>query len=258
MRAFICSALPSIVLALVLAACGGGSGDMAATPASNASPGGIWTGTDSISGLPVEGIVEESGVFRFIRSDGVQYVGTAATSGNTVSANFDGYAEFGTEFADGSTHGAGSLSGTIVARTSISVSTQFRTDAGTNSTGTLTLTFSALYDVASSLSTVSGNYQDPDTGDIISVTSSGQVSWQDPATACVGNGMVSLINASYNAYGIQFSYSNCTGAAAVLNGVQFSGLATLNSDTNPEQATIGVTGTAGATPYAIVFGLNRD
>jgi hypothetical protein len=249
----------ALCLTMSLLACGGGGGSTTAPmPTPNASPGGIWMGTESVSGLSDEGIVDEAGQFHFIRSDGVQYVGTATTTGNSISANFDGYAPINTAFGDGSTHGTGTLSGTIVARTSISVTIQFETDAGTSSSQTLALTFSSLYDVASSLATISGNYTDPSTGDVISVSSGGDVSWQDAASGCVGNGTVSIINASYNAYGVQFTYSNCTGAAAALNGVQFTGLGTLDNAVSPEQFLVGVNGAAGATTYAAVLGLNRN
>jgi hypothetical protein len=57
---------------------------------------------------------------------------------------------------------------------------------------------------------------------------------------------------------VQFDYANCTGQAAVLNGVQFSGLAALNTTANPQQAIAGVTGTAGGVTYSVVITLNRS
>src|ERR1700686_1054554 len=168
---------PNLILActaaVLISACGGGgntSTDIGGMTM-NALPGGIWTGTESNTGLSVTGIVDEAGEFHFIRSDGTQYVGTATTTGAAISASFDGYAPFGTTFADGSTHGMGTLSGTINERVSISSTTQFRTDNGTSSSGTLSLTFDSLYNFASSLATISGNYTDPKSGDVISITS---------------------------------------------------------------------------------------
>jgi len=58
------------------------------------------------------------------------------------------------------------------------------------------------------------------------VGSNGGLFSQDSVSGCVLNGTVSVINASYNAYKIQFDYASCTGQAAALNGIQFSGLAT--------------------------------
>jgi hypothetical protein len=243
---------------ILMTACGGGGSTSSGGTTPNASPGGIWNGTESSTGLAITGIVDEAGEFHFIRSDSTQYVGTASTAGNAISASFDGYTEVGTTFADGSTHGTGSLSGTIQERTSISSTTQFTTDAGTSSNGTLSLTFNSLYNLASSLATISGNYTDPNSGDVISITGAGAVTWQDAATGCVGNGTISIIDAAYNAYRVQFSYASCTGAAAVLNGVAFSGLGTLDNTVSPEQAIVGVTGQANGATYAVVLSLNRS
>jgi hypothetical protein len=245
--------------AVLISACGGGgsAADIGGMTI-NALPGGVWSGTESNTGLSVTGIVDEAGEFHFIRSDGTQYVGTATTTGTVISASFDGYAPFGTTFADGSTHGMGTMSGTINERASISTTTQFRTDKGTSSTGTLSLNFDSLYNFASSLATISGNYTDPKSGDVISITSSGVVTWQDASTGCVGNGTISVISAPYNAYRVQFTYGDCTGGAAALNGVQFSGLVTLDNKLNPVQAIVGVTGHANGTTYALVLTLNRS
>ena len=247
--------------AFFISACGGSGGSTSLAgggTTTNASPGGIWSGTESSTGLTVTGIVDEAGEFRFIRSDGTQYVGTATTVENAISASFDGYTPIGTMFADGSTHGTGTLSGTVTQRVSISAMTQFQTDKGTSSSGSLSLTFESLYNVASSLATISGNYTDPNSGDVISITSSGAVTWQDAETGCVGNGTISIISATYNAYRVQFSYGNCTGGAAVLNGAQFTGLATLDNAVSPEQAIVGVTGQGNGTTYALVLTLNRS
>src|SRR5665213_2712223 len=238
----------AVILSLTaLSACGGSgtSSTARSTPTVNALPGGMWTGGDSVSGLGITGIVDEAGDFHFIRSDGTQYVGTAATSGNAISANFAGFTEFADAFADGSTHGTGTLMGTIAQRSSINATTQFLTDDGTSTSGTITLTFNSLYNAGSSLAAISGNYTEPTSGDVISVTTGGALSWQDAASGCVGNGMISIINANYNAYQVQFKYGGCTGQAAVLNGVQFSGLATLDNSESPEQALIGVSGQGG-------------
>jgi hypothetical protein len=251
----------AVMLSLaVLSACGGSgtSSTNGSTPTANALPGGIWTGGDSVSGLGITGIVDEAGDFHFIRSDGTQYVGTATTSGNSISASFGGVTQFGTAFADGSTHGTGTLMGTIAQRSSITASTQFTTDGGTGTSGSISLSFNSIYNAGSSLASISGNYTEPTSGDIISVGTGGALSWQDAASGCVGNGMISIINATYNAYQVQFSYGNCTGAAAVLNGVQFTGLATLDNTVSPEQALVAVSGQGGGLNYSLVLVLNHD
>ena len=248
------------LISIILVACGGGGGGGSTQQQSvppNAAVGGIWSGTDSVSGLTIIGLVDEQGAFHFIRSDGVQFVGTATTSGTTVNANFEGYAEFRTPLSDGATHGKGTLSGTMQQRASLTASTQFTTDKGTNSNGSISLTFNPIYYHSSyQLKTISGNYTDPVSGDVISVSDSGVMSWQDPASSCVGNGTVSVINASYNVYQVTFDYASCQGPAAVLNGVQFQGLATVDATKEPTQVIIGVTGTAAGVYYSVVFTLN--
>ena len=250
---FVCS----LLFMLAVAGCGGGGygGGSLVTPA---SPGGIWSGKDSDTGLVVEGIVDESGHFTFIRTDLAQFVGTITTSGNSVTANFEGFAQVGKDFDDGSTHGTGTLSGTLAERMSLALTYQFNTDGGTASSGTLDLSYNSLYDVDSSLSAVSGNYTDPTTNDTVSVSGSGAITSQDPTTLCVVNGQVSIINAMYNAYAVTYEYANCTGTAAILNGVQFTGLATLNNGGNPVQVIIAVTGTVGTTKLALALTLNRQ
>lgn len=245
----------------VMNTCGGGgssSDSGTTTTTANASPGGIWRGTESVTGLEILGLITESGKFHFIRADGVQYVGTASTSGSSISANFEGFTPFGMSWSDGSTHGTGSTSGTIQARSSITGTTQFRTDAGTATNGTGNLTFDALYDRASSLETLSGNFMDSTTGVVVTVNSNGSAFAQNPATGCVMNRSVSIINASYNAYRVEFSYASCHGQAAALNGVQFSGIATLDNTVSPERGVVGVTGQSGGTRYAVVSTLTRS
>ncbi len=241
-----------LVIVLAVSACGGGDGGTLVT---TASPGGIWGGTDSLTKRSVSGVVDESGQLDFIRSDLVQFAGMISASGTTVSSSFDGYAPFGGAFADGSTHGTGSLTGSIAERATMDLTYQFTTDGGTASTGTLNLTYDSLYAVASSLSAVAGNYTDTARGTTVSINASGAINSQDPATLCVLSGQVSIINAQYNAYAVSLTYANCVGSSAVLNGVQFTGLASLNNASNPEKVTIGVTGTIGAAGVAQAINL---
>jgi hypothetical protein len=247
----------SLLFMLGAAGCGGG-GYGGGSLVTTASPGGIWAGTDSATGLQVRGIVDESGQFHFIRSDLAQFVGTASTMGNSVTANFEGFTQVGTSFDDHSTHGTGSLTGTVAERSSLALSYQFTTDAGTASNGTLNLSYNSLYDVDSSLAAISGNYTDASSGNTVSVSGSGAITSQDPVTLCVVNGQVSIIDAMYNAYAVTYEYSNCTGTSAALNGVQFSGLATLNNGGNPVQAIIAVTGQAASTELALVLTLDHQ
>src|SRR5262249_7825748 len=121
---------------------------------------------------------------------------------------------------------------------------------------TLNLTFDPGYNRASSLATVSGNYADD--ADTLTVSSNGTIFEQDPNTSCVGNGSGSIINASYNAYRVQYSFANCTGQAAVVNGLEFTCLGVLDNTQAAEHAILGVPGQAGSVKLAIVLNTPRD
>lgn len=240
-----------VVLIVTLSACGGGggsgSGGGGPAQAQNASPGGIWTGTDSISGLKVTGIVDESGDFHFIREDGDQYVGTATVSGNTLSASFNGYTQ-------GGIFGAGTLSGTIVARSSIQANTSFQPNGNTAESGTLNLTFSSLYDVASSISTIAGSYGDS-SGDTATVYSDGTLFYQSASTGCSGDGVVTVPTPQYNVYQVSVTVQGCTGADAGLNGAAMTGLATYDNQASTPEVIVGVSSPGG---QALVLTMTKN
>jgi hypothetical protein len=252
-------ALVAAATVLVLAGCGGGASTVGGgNPGqSNVTPGGIWHGTESVSGLQVTGLVDESGNFHFLRGDGVQYVGTATVNGNSLSASVEGFVPLGFTFPDGSAHGTGTISGTLESRKTLNASTQFKTDFNNNSTGTLNLTFDTLYNRASSLTTVSGNFKNSTNSAVVTVGTNGSLFSQDAVSGCVVNGTVSILNSQYNAYQAQFDYANCAGQASALNGVQFTGLATLDNTVVPERIILGATGQSGNIKYSVVLTLNR-
>jgi hypothetical protein len=256
------NAITAAAVAFLLSSCGGGNSRIGGAPpgdppAGSATPGGIWHGNESVSGLQVTGLVDESGNFHFLRGDGVQYIGTAAVSGSSLTANVEGFVPLGFTFADGSHHGTGSITATLQARKTIAATTKFTTDSGSASTGTLNLTFDALYNRASSLTTLSGNFTNSSSNVVVTVGTNGSLFSQDPASGCVLNGTASVINASYNLYKVQFDYANCAGQASALNGVQFTGIATLDNTVLPERITVGVTGQSGNITYSVVLQLNR-
>ena len=248
-------------LALLVTSCGlmsgcfGDSGSAVIAP-TNESPGGIWTGTDSQTGLPVTGLVTESGQFHFVRKDGTQYVGTVTTSGMSGSGSFDGFAPPGTTFADGSIHGIGTVSGTVHQRSAFTATTQFTTDAGSPSSDTLSMTYNTLYDRPSSLATVAGTFTEQGTGTVFSIDANGMIFAQ--AGSCVISGAVTIIDATYNAYRVSVSYANCAGQYPTLNGVTLTGLGSLDNSVSPERAVLGLSGTAGTTKLAIWDVLDRS
>lgn len=234
----------SLVLSgLVLTtSCGGGGGDGSSNPPPpppDASPGGIWVGTTSI-GATVIGLVTETGEFHFLQDDGVQYFGIVDTSQNALSADFTGVTEFGTAFADGSTTGTGTLTGTVQERNNMSGDSTFATALGTDIESTLTLSYDELYERDSSLAAIAGNYRNTATNAIVNVNGDGDLFSQDSVTGCVINGTVEVIDPSFNAYFVQYRFSSCTGEHASLNDTVANGLGTLDNTVSPERAIIGV------------------
>jgi hypothetical protein len=240
---------PSLVAFLALTAgCGGGGGGGGGDPLPpppppppppDASAGGIWEGLAS-TGVAILGLVTETGEFHFIQNDGVQYVGTAGTSQNELSADFIGIAPFGKAFGDGSTTGTGTLTGTVQERSTLSGDSSFTTALGATVESTITLTYNELYERDSSLATIAGNYLNPDTNAVINVNSNGVVFSQDPVTECIINGTISIIDPAFNAYRVQYEFSNCMGQSAILNGTVADGLGTLDNTVSPEEVIIGV------------------
>src|SRR5690606_26031891 len=206
---------------------GGGGGGPGGGNDRDRSIGGLWFGVDPISGQDVIGIASEDGDFHFVREDLVQYAGEADTDGTTVTGEFVGFTPPGFEFEDGSTRGTGTLSGLVDEREELQLQIVFTTSAGTQDSGTITLRYDDVYERDSSLSTIAGNYAIRGTNGVVNVNSNGVVFAQNSTTGCTANGEVSVIDPRYNAYRVEWTYSACAGDFSVLNGLTFSGLATL-------------------------------
>ncbi len=226
---------------------------------------GIWTGTDSVSGLQLTGFINADGQADVIRSDGVQFVGTAQVSGTALTITLNGYTQYDYQFSDGSTFGTGTFSGTFSSGSTISGTLQFTTADDTGISSTWSLTFDSLYNTASSLSAVSGTYTDnlagvsdgldPLSGSSVTISSSGVLYAQGSTDGCVANGTISVTNASYDLYQVSYTFADCSGSYAVLNGVQFSGLAELNTDASPQEIVLAVTGESTTAAY---YGIVSD
>jgi hypothetical protein len=140
----------------------------------------------------------------------------------------------------------------------------FTTSGNSTVSSNWSLTFSNLYDNASSLSDISGNYSDASSGDpfngaIVSISGTGAMTAQSADSGCVLNGQVSTANVSNNAYEVSYSLESCAGADAVLNGIEFTGLALLNTGVSPAQVVIGVKGQSSAgINYGLVSGLTLN
>jgi hypothetical protein len=256
--------MTALALIALLSACGGGNGSSSVPttspptvnqpppPPPNQSPGGIWqTQYVAPSGDTIDAfaLVDESGQVYFNERDqttGCVELGTGqlTVTGNTVSGSggvglvTPPGATTNCTFADGSTTGIVTISGTVSERQSMTITSQVTTANGELlATETHTWTFNVQYDNTSSLSQVAANYWDgPNT---FSVDGNGMIFDQELITGCVINGQISIINPQYNMYSITFTFANCIGNYAVDNGVTFTGLATLNTTTNPVQLVLG-------------------
>lgn len=239
-----------------ITSCGGGGGGSAPPPPpADQAIGGVWVGTDS-SGLEILALSTESGRVHWVAPNtGEQGFGTGSVNGTAVTINYTYVAPQGFTLADGSTSAVCSATGTIQERQSLTVTTNCTTDLGGTFSNSASLTYDPLYDRDSSLSVIAGNYDD--FGLVLNVNANGVMFEQDPATGCVVNGQVSIINSQFNAYDVSITYSNCVGNFAVLNGATFTGLGILDNTVTPEQAVVGLTGTVGGVIFSIVFTLPR-
>jgi hypothetical protein len=252
-----CEAL-AICIGIAIAGCShqgsGAAASSAATDGQAESIGGVWSGADT-SGRGFLGLADEAGEFQLIGEDGTQYVGTASTLGAAVSASAERLVRHGA--AGGPKYDAASLKGKVQQRVSLSVTIAPAAAARAFTPETISLQFNPIYNNPSSLAMFAGDYVDPSSGDMITVSGSGSIFWRDPNTGCLGSGAVSEINDRYDLYEVQFSYSACQGADADLNGMEFTGLGTLDTTVQPVQAIIGVSAEAGGRGYAIDMRLSR-
>ena len=255
------------ISALGLAGCNGVLDELGATTTptnTNASPTGIWNGTDSVSNLQLAAIINSSGQAYFYRSDGVVFAGVVQVAGTTLAASVDGYTVYPVQqFADGSTYGVGTLNGTVTTGATMTATLSFTTDGGTALDGDWSLTYSSLSGDASSLAAITGNYRDIDASPAtladttLSISGAGVLSAQVAANGCVLNGTVTTDDASFDVYQVSYTLASCAGEYAVLNGVQFTGLAIVDSSASPTDIVLAVSGQSSAgVNYAIWSVLN--
>jgi hypothetical protein len=245
--------------ACLIAALPGGCGKyqpLSLPQGSSASAQGIWLGMDATA-QQVTGLIDSNQQADFIRADGTQFIGSVTLSGTSMSAALSGYSQFNTRTGSGvPPSGTGSFSGTLSTGKSISGTLTYTPKGGSSTTSNWSLTFSSLYNNASSLTLVSGTYGDtgaavstgvdPLQGASVSISTSGQMSGQNPNNDCVLNGTVSIDDAGHDLYRVSYTLANCVntlnGQFQLLNGVSFTGLADLNASVSPHQLLLAVTG----------------
>lgn len=250
------------IMMLCLAGCGGGGGvgdfDLAGglnITFPDQAFGGIWTGTDD-NGLEILALTTETGRLHWIAPEtGEQGFGTGTVSALHADVEYTYVAPLGFTLEDGSTSASCAGGGIISERVSLWVNAGCTTESGSTFNNTATLDYDALYDRDSSLALVAGNYDD--FGLVVNVTANGEVFEQDPATGCVVNGQIDIIDSRFNAYDVSITYSNCEGAVANLNGATFSGLGILDNSAVPETAIFALTGVVDNVIYSVIYELTR-
>ncbi len=260
-----------------LAACGDGGGSSnLAPPPPNVSPGGLWTaqwieasGPTAGDSMSLKALVTEAGDFFYAGYDAtngcaVVGFGQLAVSGSAVSGTTQNAvvaysaagANTGCAYPDGTTYGTGSVAGTISERSAANLTVASQTALGLAlPVETHAWTYNGLYALPSSLATIAANYVDG--ANTLTISANGAVYEQDPATGCVINGTVSILDASYNAYGIRLTFSNCTGQSVLLNGLTATGLGYFDNTVSPNQLLIGLKLTIGGQTAVIIGGLQK-
>ena len=234
------------------------SSDNGSGSGSTQSAAGVWLGTDATSGLDITGIIAASGDATFIRADGVQFDGDVQLSGSTLAAAVSGYTNFNGTFTDGSTYGLGTVNATVAPQSTLDGSLSFTTHGGSAISGSWQLAYASYATSGASLTAVAATYTDTVSGASLTINSSGALTGSNPGNNCVLNGTLSAPSSSYNVYQVSYTLGNCAGTSAVLDGVKFTGLATLNNSISPHQLIIAVAGASSTSKYAIVSTLNAS
>lgn len=219
-------------------------------------PDGIWRGVDS-GGREVVAYVNRFSSFQFV--DGFKNQGSGVLvveAGDVVDGNFQLATQQGATFADGTTAADCTFSGTIIARQTLNLTENCRTDTGLQFQEILILAFDALYLRVSSLAAIAGMYRTP-AGSTLSIASDGEIFVQDALSGCVTNGQVGITVSFANMYFIDYGIDNCTGADAIWNGSSFSGLAFLDNTFSPEALEYAVIGEVGGVPVSVVVRNDR-
>lgn len=221
---------------LFLSACGGGGGG-GTQP--NESPGGIWLGSDSAS-VPVILYIAETGDLKaqlnlpgeMQSSFGTGLVGVS--SGDALAGSF----ELRGAVPPGSTQQQDlgcAISGTVEERRLLSVVISCSDDNGIVYDESLELTYDEpRYEAGSSLDAMAGNYTlsiNPATNMLNVVADGTLFGMYDNGARCTVNGQATIIDEAYALIAIDWSFSGCTDALGLFEGVEMSGFAMPNPPT---------------------------
>lgn len=203
--------LVCILLALVLAGCGGGSSDGGSSQATTAV-NGIWQISGMEGSLAFTGgaLLYNGRILAITESSSMTglYDGNYTVSGNTLSGSVRIYQEgYGLI-------GNGLINGTVSATT---MHLNFTTNYGTS--GTMTLDYDDIYERNSSLALVVGTWADF-FGDTLTVNPDGSYLYYTDGV-CIDSGRVSIINSSRNLYQITGTVAGCGFADGNYSGYGF-------------------------------------
>lgn len=226
------------LLALLVASCGGGgdSGSPSLSPAPPPVPpsaGGVWgsvVGAQSVSLL-----IAEDGDLRLVGQGPTFGAGTVTVAaGGSLSGSLRRVVPSGV--AGASEEQSCSITGTVTARTTLAATFSCTTPAGASVTQRLDFLYVAsAYDSPSSLGALAGNYtlSFRPASNMLNVNSNGVVfAMYDNAWQCTVNGRFSVIDARFNLYRADWTFSACaTPVSQAFEGVTFTGFAQRTTST---------------------------
>lgn len=236
----------AIVAAAALTACGGGGGSSAPPPPPNAAVDGIWVSSytnsksdaaDSLILATADGNYFSIGVDTVSKCQGIGY-GTLASNVNDLTVS-GSVVLIPCTFADGTSTATVSGSGTIMAATSISLTTLTLKSSMGNSYPAdwlgQSMTLDALYNEASSFAKVAGTYNVAGAGGtvlgVITVATDGTLTYGPDTTGCSASGSLTIINAQHAIMGVTVNFVNCGSSL----GAGMAGDAVLVDTVNPAE-----------------------
>lgn len=196
------------------------------------SPAGVWRGTltsdVTMSAVAVTAVITESGTARLILDNGSQLVGSVTTDSDHLTGDLTGITELGLQWPNNTTVASFSMDGTVAERDTIT-----GTYAGAGDMGTLTLSFDSVYDRASSLAVLAGQWARLDALQNYTATFSfdgqGAIDGSD-ADGCIYSGAVTVADMSVDVYTVALTVENCPASGVNLNG-QYAGGGVLTDET---------------------------
>lgn len=214
-----------VFLPVLLCSCdsGSSSGDGGSLQSENVTKGkssnGIWEGTFTELGygtFDAIGLLYNGRIIAISESAGIIYDGSYSMNGDKMTGTVTSY-EIG-----GGVLATASMSATITERSQITGT--FSTSYGSN--GSMSLTYSSLYERDSSLDLVAGSWASNDYGYsvFVSVGSNGVFSGLDTDGGRM-SGSISILEPGINIYGVTLNLSS----SEELNG-NYSGFAVLSDD----------------------------